>query len=219
MFSDKGDWFDLKLAAIAEHPKFGKQIVANKTISIPHTAALPAGKFTHQAKPKSEFGSRADVAYLVQDNNEIVYDLQKSWLGLMNHAPRNLATMEAFNDAIFPRNNQVIQKGQALTWDYGVHYWVFQICGYEYNDVKRWKKRDLRLFDQMHRRVVDYSDLLNMKLYQCIRKWTVQAIRAYLHHIKRKCISPMQIALRRQKEIQVYLNKLRYQTLLLRAIK
>jgi hypothetical protein len=183
-FHEKNDWYDAGLVEISYHSRLGGQIIAAKTIDTSQLTPLcgldivKAGQFLHQAPAGKNEGSREDVSYLVESLNGIVYDLQPTWMGLLNHAPPGLANMYTFGTIFTPYPNQIIRKRTPLTWDYGVHYWVYQLTGIEYS---QWNRDALLVFCEMHQRVVDYTVLLRAQLWNnpC-RADVVRTIHFYL---------------------------------------
>jgi hypothetical protein len=105
-----------------------------------------------------------DPMYLIQLDRQRVFDAKEHWVGKTNHLP-----MPHCNLKLRPNGKLVqikeIAAGDALTWDYGAEFWVYQITGLE---LSQWLSEGLaecqnarrNLFARMHEEVLDYSELL-----------------------------------------------------------
>lgn len=129
----------------------------------------------HVSKSRVNNSSPEALAYIISVNEEDrdkpkYINLRNNWLGRINHKPGELANLFAIEDCLVQKVN--IRAGDPLTYDYGVEYWVFQLTHY---DLEDWLQLNpslsayaVKIFKEMHSRVVNYSALLEMKLYNLI---------------------------------------------------
>ena len=104
----------------------------------------------------------ADPTYLVQLDRERVFDARRHWLGKINHLPNRQCNLRLTSSS---KQVKLIAAGDALTFDYGVDYWVNQLSGL---DVAEWSagrsvtssRGAIDLFNRMHHGVCDYTELL-----------------------------------------------------------
>lgn len=106
----------------------------------------------------------ADATYLVQLDRQRVFDARHHWIGKLNHLPNRLCNLK-LNSSGKLVQIKPIAEGEALTFDYGADYWVYQLTGLELSD---WLSSNsvqsnrgvVDLFNEMHSCVLDYTDLL-----------------------------------------------------------
>jgi hypothetical protein len=75
---------------------------------------------------------------------------------MVNHGTPDLCNVVYAYDRVAQKCS--IRSGEHLLLDYGVHYWVMQISGLDYDD---WQPEDRQVWDKMHRVVSDYRPLLD----------------------------------------------------------
>ena len=93
-------------------------------------------------------------------------DAEQLWVGKINHLPMPHCNLKLLG------NGKLVQlrgiaAGEALTFDYGVHWWVHRVSGVTWNE---WmtatslacQKGNADLFYRMHESVLDYTPLLDM---------------------------------------------------------
>lgn len=106
----------------------------------------------------------ADPVYLVELDRQHVFDARQHWVGRINHLPMPHCNLKLTSSGKLVQIKP-IQSGEALTFDYGVDYWVYQLSGLELSD---WlvggssvpcDRGTLDLFRRMHECVFDYTDL------------------------------------------------------------
>ena len=106
----------------------------------------------------------AHPTYLVQLDRQRVFDARRHWLGKINHLPRRLCNLKLTGAGKLVQI-RAIAAGEALTFDYGVEYWVFQLSGLE---LSEWSSSSsiqsnrgvVDVFNEMHSSVLDYTNLL-----------------------------------------------------------
>ena len=107
----------------------------------------------------------ADRVYLLQLDRLHVFDSRcHPWIGSINHLPMPHCNLRLTSGGKLVQITE-IAAGDALTFDYGVEYWVYRLSGLE---LSEWltsssvvsNRGTLDLFRRMHESVRDYSDLL-----------------------------------------------------------
>jgi hypothetical protein len=106
-----------------------------------------------------------DPTYLVQLDRQRVFDASHHWLGKINHLPDRLCNLRLTSSGKLVQIKP-IAAGDALTFDYDVDYWVYQLSGMELadwlvSDSVQSNRGTLDLFRQMHDSVLDYTSLLS----------------------------------------------------------
>ena len=173
------DWMQLGWVEIYDDDKLGSQGVrASRDIHLPKTK--PARRDVrasisvvaadlHCAGP--EFVKMKDPAenpeYLIQMDKECVFDARHHWIGKINHVPMPHCNLKV------TQNGKLVQikpitAGDALTWDYGMDYWVYQVTGLDVSDWlseggRECQRGRTELFTRMHESVLDYSGLLQKR--------------------------------------------------------
>jgi hypothetical protein len=94
-----------------------------------------------------------------------VFDASHHWLGKINHLPDRLCNLRLTSSGKLVQIKP-IAAGDALTFDYDVDYWVYQLSGMELadwlvSDSVQSNRGTLDLFRQMHDSVLDYTSLLS----------------------------------------------------------
>jgi hypothetical protein len=106
-----------------------------------------------------------DPTYLVQLDQQRVFDASHHWVGKVHHLPDRLCNLRLTSSGKVVQIRP-IAAGDALTFDYDVDYWVFQLSGMELADwlvssSVQSNRGALDLFRRMHDRVLDYTSLLS----------------------------------------------------------
>lgn len=122
------------------------------------------GEFLTEEFVTSPFISPEILAYCVQLNNGDYINMKKHWSGKINHCPPDNANVMISDHGIFLIKN--ISIGDELLWDYNVDYWVFQLTHMDIDDWRQKYPSSIVIWEDMHLRVSDYSNLLVLHLYQ-----------------------------------------------------
>jgi hypothetical protein len=182
-----GDWLALgKVAVKRGVDTFNKGIVAKMNIDLPtlkktriisELSGIPLQEELVQ-KMTPEIAAVA-LAYAIQNNDGDYIDLRGSWLGDINHGPPALANCTMQDHALVQTKS--IKAGEQLLFDYGVDYWIFNMT---HTDFSSWTdENDISIWEEMHERVVDYSELLSFKLFQMTSRHDMIArVQFYLSH-------------------------------------
>ena len=177
------DWMELGWVEIYDDEKLGEQGVrALRDIHMPVSKAKKAQRDLeafisvvaadlHSAGPEfvkvKDSGQQVDPEYLIQVDQHRVFDARHHWIGKINHLPMPRCNLRMAGNGKVVQINP-ITAGEALTLDYGVDYWVYQVTGL---DLSEWlsegnsacQRGRMDLFTRMHESVLDYSKLLQEK--------------------------------------------------------
>ena len=139
-------------------------------------------------------GSHYHIAFYGRHNGtstQHTVDCSGHWIGLINHLPMprerydgssgssSIATRQQLHmsdtcNLKLQANGKLIvlrdiRVGEALTFDYGIQYWVHRITGWSWEWWKTYRRGNCcQLFRDMHENVVDYSTLIEMKLEEAL---------------------------------------------------
>ena len=113
----------------------------------------------------------ADLMYLVQLDKRRMFDAHHHWMGKINHMPDWLCNLKLTGAGKLVQTRE-ITAGHALTFGYGVDYWVYQLSGLE---LSEWcagssvacSRGTQDLFRQMHDSVLDYTGLFSSDWVRC----------------------------------------------------
>jgi hypothetical protein len=193
------DWMQLGWIEIYDDEKLGGQGVrALRDIHMPTSRAKQAQRDLeasisvlaadlHCAGPECVLDKDAtrdvDPTYLVQLDRQRVFNAAHHWFGRINHLPDRLCNLRLTSSGKVVQIRP-IAAGEALTFDYDVDYWVYQLSGME---LSEWSvgstivssRGAVDLFSRMHHGVCDYTDLLR-------RDW-VQRPPAVWTELDREC--------------------------------
>jgi len=182
------DWHEKGLIAIQKHKTIGEGVFAVDDLVIEFKEGEKVGdvqtrigSFEEQVLLGSNGkGSRKEVEYIVAAGDNF-YDLKPIWVGKLNHAPPGKLCNVYATASCEIMQIQTILKGEELKWDYGAEFWIFQLTGF---DPEEFNASSLKIFRRMHRRVVDYTELIKMRLFACLDKdEMVQAVQHYLTEV------------------------------------
>ena len=102
----------------------------------------------------------AGPEYLVQLDRHRVFNTRHHWVGKINHLPDHVCNLKLTNAGKLVQT-RAIAASEALTFDYSVDYWVYQLSGLELskwsvgNNSVQSNRGTLDLFDKMHDTVQD----------------------------------------------------------------
>ena len=176
------DWMQLGWVEIYEDDKHGQGVRALRDIRMPVSKAKEAQRdvaasisvvaadlhcagqeFVKVKDPTLE----VDPEYLIQLDQQRVFDARHHWVGKINHLPMPRCNLKVTGNGKLVQIKP-IQAGEALALDYSVDYWVYQVTGLatsewlsDGNSVCQRGRMDL--FTRMHESVLDYSKLLQAK--------------------------------------------------------
>ena len=174
------DWMELGWVEIYDDEKLGGQGVrALRDINMPTSKAKAAQRDVaastsvvaadlHCCSPEfvlsKDTTGDADPTYLVQLDRQRVFDARRHWIGKINHLPDRLCNIRLTSSGKLVQIKP-IAAGDALTFDYDVDYWVYQLSGLELSEWSAGSSIEssrgtLDLFRRMHSGVLDYTDLL-----------------------------------------------------------
>jgi hypothetical protein len=175
------DWMQLGWVEIYDDEKLsGQGVRALRNIHMPTSRAKDAQRNLeasisvmaadfHCAEPECVLDKNAtrevDPTYLVQLDRQRVFNASHHWVGKVNHLPDRLCNLRLTSSGKLVQTKP-IAAGDALTFDYDVDYWVFQLSGME---LAGWlvsgsvhsNRGALDLFRRMHDSVLDYTSLLS----------------------------------------------------------
>ena len=174
------DWMQLGWVEIYDDDKLNEQGVrALRDIQLPTSKAKHAQRDVaasisvvaadlHCADPELVCAKDAiediDSAYLLQLDEQRVFDARHHWIGKINHLPMPRCNLKLTGNGKLVQIKP-IAAGDSLTFDYGSDYWVYRVTGL---DVSQWlleggtdcQRGRMDLFTRMHESVLDYSRLL-----------------------------------------------------------
>jgi hypothetical protein len=174
------DWMQLGWVEIYDDDKLGGQGVrALRDIHLPKSKAKDAQRDLavsvsvvaadmYCAGPEyvldKDATREADPTYHLQLDAHRVFDARHHWVGKINHLPDRLCNLRLTSTSKLVQTKP-IAAGDALTFDYDVDYWVYQLSGLE---LSAWSagssvsssRGTVELFRRMHSGVLDYADLL-----------------------------------------------------------
>ena len=177
------DWMELGWVEVCDDEKLGGQGVrALRDIHMPKSKTKQAQRDLqasvsvvaadlHCAGPEfvkvKDPALQVDPEYLIQMDKERVFDARHHWIGKINHLPMSYCNLKATGNGKLVQVKP-IAAGEALTWDYGMDYWVYQVTRL---DASEWlsaassvcQRSRSALFVRMHESVLDYSQLLQQK--------------------------------------------------------
>jgi len=118
-----------------------------------------------------------------------IVDTRGHWVGLINHRPEAVQDAWAHSPSDSEQkeldertcnlrvraNGQVyamrdIAAGEQLTFDYGIGYWVHRVTGWDWSWWQFYYLKHCQLFRTMHETVLDYTELLSLKLNDGLKK-------------------------------------------------
>ena len=173
------DWLQLSWVEVYDDDKLGQGVRALRDIRMPPSKGKEAqrdiaasisvvvadlhcagSEFVKVRDPTLE----VDPEYLIQMDKERVFDARLHWIGKINHLPMPHCNLKMTGNGKLVQVKP-IHVGEALTWDYGMDYWVYQVTRL---DVSEWlsaassvcQRSRSELFVRMHESVLDYSGLL-----------------------------------------------------------
>jgi hypothetical protein len=174
------DWMQLGWVEIYDDNKLGGQGVrALRDIHMPKSKAKDAQRDlaasvsvvaadVYCAGPEyvldKDATREADPTYHLQLDAHRVFDARHHWIGKINHLPDHLCNLRLTSTSKLVQIKP-IAAGDALTFDYDVDYWVYQLSGLE---LSAWSagssvsssRGTVELFRRMQSGVLDYTDLL-----------------------------------------------------------
>ena len=173
------DWLQLGWVEIYDDEKLGQGVRALRDIRMPTSKAKEAQRDVAasisvvvadlqcagaECVLDKDAAREADATYLVQLDRQRVFDARHHWVGKINHFPDRLCNLKLTSAGELVQTRK-IAAGEALTFDYGVDYWVYQLSGLE---LSGWlssssvqsNRGTLDLFRRMHRSLLDYAGLL-----------------------------------------------------------
>ncbi len=174
------DWMQLGWVEVYDDDKLGGQGVrALRDIHMPTSKSKQAQRDLeasisvvaadlHCGSPEcmstKDATRETDPMYLVQLDRQRVLDARHHWLGKINHLPDRLCNLRLTSTGKLAQVKP-IAAGEALSFDYGVDYWVYQLSGLELSEWSasssvQSNRGALDLFRRMHDTVLDYTDLL-----------------------------------------------------------
>ena len=174
------DWMQLGWVEIYDDEKLGQGVRALRDIHLPTSKAKEAQRDVtasisvvaadlHWAGPEcvldKDAAREADPMYLVQFDKQRVFDARHHWMGKINHLPDRLCNLKLTSTGKLVQTRE-IAVGEALTFEYGVDYWVYQLSGLELSDClvsnsAQSNRGTLDVFRRMHDSVLDYTALLS----------------------------------------------------------
>jgi hypothetical protein len=107
----------------------------------------------------------ADQIYSVRIGRR-VFDARNHWVGRINHLPLPHCNLKLTSTGKLVQIRE-IRKGEAVTFDYSMEYWVLRITGLPLsqwmvdNETASIRSR-LEIFTRTHESMHDYSSLLQM---------------------------------------------------------
>ena len=173
------DWMQLGWVEIYDDEELGGQDVrARRDVHMPASKAKEAQRDVavsisvvavdlHCAGSEcvldQDAAREVDSMYLVQLDKRRVFDARHHWIGKINHLPDRLCNLKLTGAGKLVQTRE-IAAGEALTFDYGVDYWVYQLSGLE---LSEWcagssvvcSRGTQDLFRRMHHNVQDYTAL------------------------------------------------------------
>jgi hypothetical protein len=172
------DWMQLEWVEIYDDEQLGgKGVRALRDIHLRHGRAERNASFLTVAADLHSAGAEfvkvkdpaleVDPQYLIQVDQHRVFDARHHWIGKINHLPMPHCNLKVTGNGKLVQIKP-ITAGEALTLDYGVDYWVYQVTGL---DISEWlsegncacQRGRMDLFTRMHESVSDYSKLLQEK--------------------------------------------------------
>ena len=187
------DWMQLGWVEVYDDDKLGGQGVrALRDIHMPKGKAKDAQRDLaasvsvvaadmHCVGPEyvldKDAAGEGDPTYHLQLDGRRVFDARHHWVGKINHLPDRVCNLRLTSTSKLVQTKP-IAAGDALTFDYGVDYWVYQLSGQE---LSTWSAGSsvsssrgmVDLFRRMHNGVLDYTDLLRRDWMQHRpTKWT-----------------------------------------------
>jgi len=176
------DWMELGWAEVYDDAKLGQGVRALRDIHMPASKAKEAQRDVaalisvvaadlHCARPECVLDKtaarEADPTYLVQLDKQRVFDARHHWMGKINHLPDRLCNLRLTSAGKLMQTRE-IAAGEALAFDYGVDYWVYQLSGLDTSDWlseggEACRRSRSALFTRMHELVLDYSEVLRQE--------------------------------------------------------
>ena len=165
-------------SARGRHRSFSDAVVADLNIFAQAQALVSLDSQQHQQQPLHDDGDRTAPSppassssaspYCFEWNrSKQVLNAEKVWVGKINHLPQKQCNMRLSSNGKLLQVKR-IRAGEALTFDYGMSYWVERVTGITW---KQWmatgtvacRKGCAELFERMHRTVLDYTVLLSQR--------------------------------------------------------
>jgi hypothetical protein len=170
------DWIQLGLVEMYDDEQLcGKGIRALRDIHLPKgkgkrdVSVVAADLYSAGAEfvKVQDPTQEADPEYLIRLDKQRVFDARHHWIGKINHLPMPHCNLKVSGNGKLVQIKS-IKAGDALTLDYGVDYWVYQVTGL---DASEWmceggrecQRGRMDLFTRMHESTLDYSKVLREK--------------------------------------------------------
>jgi hypothetical protein len=168
------DWQLLGLVEVYDAARLGQSVRAVRNLPLSKDRRSGRGAVVtadlSASLPPLQAEQSVDPSYAVSWDSKHRFDAQHHWTGKINHLPTPHANLRlnATGKLVQVRD---IAGGEALTYDYGVDYWVFQMTGLS---LSEWlvshsvasNKGILDLFTRMHGGVHDYTARLSQEWVQ-----------------------------------------------------
>ena len=174
------DWMQLEWVEIYDDDKLGQGVRALSDIHMPASKAKGARRDVASSISvvaadlqcagaecvlDKDAARQVDATYLVQLDRQRVFDARDHWMGKINHLPDRLSNLRLASTGKLVQIKP-IAAGEALTFDYGAEYWVYQLSGLE---LSKWSaassvassRGTIDLFRRMQEGVLDYTVLLS----------------------------------------------------------
>ena len=197
------DWMQLGWVEVYDDDKHGQGVRALRDICMPATKGKEAQRDVaasvsmvaadlHSAGTvfvlDKDAARDADAMYLVQLDKQRVFDVRHHWMGKINHLPSRLCNIKLTSAGKLVQTRK-IAAGEALTFDYGVDYWLYQLSELESSEWSAGSsitssRGTVDLFERMHHGLLDYTKLLRRVWVQHRpAKWTKLDREGWMAHL------------------------------------
>jgi len=191
---DDDHWMRRGWIQVAEHPVFGRSIVATQDIPLsPECQRKIDALRVHECSPIGSIESATSIPvrvaetanpekarYIITVDDTLAFDLVNAWPGLINHAPPDKANTIVLGTRIYQLRD--IRKGDHITYDYGLDYWVFQMTHFEKD---KWDRQERRVWKKVHKITEDWTVYAEMNLHDLVPFDIMRLVSKYYYAVQK----------------------------------
>jgi hypothetical protein len=160
------DWMQRGWIEEYEDDRMGRGVRAVRDVPLSENpVAADLRLFAQEMQVHQESAVTSAAWYRIEwDGGKQVLDAEQLWMGKINHLPMPHCNLRLTAAGKLVQT-RAIAAGEALTFDYGVQWWVHRVTGVPWNEwmtngATTHRKGCADLFYRMHESVSDYTALL-----------------------------------------------------------
>jgi hypothetical protein len=191
---DDDHWMRNGWIQVAKHPVYGRSIVATQDLFLsPECKQKIEALHIHECSPIGSIETATSIPvhvaetadpekarYIITVDDTLAYDLVNAWPGLINHAPPDKANTLVLGTRIYQLRD--IRKGDHITYDYGLDYWVFQVTHFEKD---KWDRQERRVWKKVHKITEDWTVYAQMNLQELVPFDIMRLVSAHYYSVQK----------------------------------